>query len=197
MIATMKTLGSLPEEEMTNRGFLYRQTPNLITGARLLLVPVVLAMLWEFWNEPWLRFLAMLLLILAAATDGLDGSIARRRNLVTNLGKILDPIADKALLSGALILLSLLDAVSWIATGIILARELFITVYRLVVVKRKVIAASAGGKFKTVMQIVAVCMVIAPFDFLGSWFAFLAQAVLWFTVALTVWTGVAYLVPKK
>ncbi|MEL0317157.1 MAG: CDP-alcohol phosphatidyltransferase family protein, partial [Aquiluna sp.] len=95
----------------------------LITGARLLLVPVVLAMLWEFWNEPWLRFLAMLLLILAAATDGLDGSIARRRNLVTNLGKILDPIADKALLSGALILLSVLGAVSWIATGIILARE--------------------------------------------------------------------------
>ncbi|MEL0261407.1 MAG: CDP-diacylglycerol--glycerol-3-phosphate 3-phosphatidyltransferase, partial [Aquiluna sp.] len=158
---------------MTNRGFLYRQTPNLITGARLLLVPVVLAMLWEFWNEPWLRFLAMLLLILAAATDGLDGSIARRRNLVTNLGKILDPIADKALLSGALILLSVLGAVSWIATGIILARELLITLYRLVVVRRKVIAASAGGKFKTVMQIVSVCMVIAPFDFLGNWFAVL------------------------
>jgi CDP-diacylglycerol--glycerol-3-phosphate 3-phosphatidyltransferase len=197
MIAAMKTPGNSPEEEMTNRGFLYRQTPNLITGARLLLVPVVLAMLWEFWNEPWLRFLAMLLLILAAATDGLDGSIARRRNLVTNLGKILDPIADKALLSGALILLSVLGAVSWIATGIILARELLITLYRLVVVRRKVIAASAGGKFKTVMQIVAVCMVIAPFDFLGNWFAVLAQAVLWFTVALTVWTGVAYLVPKK
>jgi CDP-diacylglycerol--glycerol-3-phosphate 3-phosphatidyltransferase len=197
MIAAMKTPGSSLEEEMTNRGFLYRQTPNLITGARLLLVPVVLSMLWEFWNDPWLRFLAMLLLILAAATDGLDGSIARRRNLVTNLGKILDPIADKALLSGALILLSVLGAVSWIATGIILARELLITLYRLVVVKRKVVAASAGGKFKTVMQIVAVCMVIAPFDFLGSWFAVLAQVVLWFTVALTVWTGVAYLVPKK
>ncbi len=197
MIAAMKTPGSSLEEEMTNRGFLYRQTPNLITGARLLLVPVVLSMIWEFWNDPWLRFLAMLLLILAAATDGLDGSIARRRNLVTNLGKILDPIADKALLSGALILLSVLGAVSWIATGIILARELLITLYRLVVVKRKVVAASAGGKFKTVMQIVAVCMVIAPFDFLGSWFAVLAQVVLWFTVALTVWTGVAYLVPKK
>jgi CDP-diacylglycerol--glycerol-3-phosphate 3-phosphatidyltransferase len=197
MIAAMKTPGSSLEEEMTNRGFLYRQTPNLITGARLLLVPVVLSMLWEFWNDPWLRFLAMLLLILAAATDGLDGSIARRRNLVTNLGKILDPIADKALLSGALILLSVLGAVSWIATGIILARELLITLYRLVVVKRKVVAASAGGKFKTVMQIVAVCMVIAPFDFLGSWFAVLAQVVLWFTVTLTVWTGVAYLVPKK
>ncbi|MEL0316868.1 MAG: CDP-alcohol phosphatidyltransferase family protein, partial [Aquiluna sp.] len=96
-----------------------------------------------------------------------------------------------------LILLSVLGAVSWIATGIILARELLITLYRLVVVKRKVVAASAGGKFKTVMQIVAVCMVIAPFDFLGSWFAVLAQVVLWFTVALTVWTGVAYLVPKK
>ena len=197
MIAAMKTPGSSPEEEMTSRGFLYRQTPNLITTARLLLVPVVLLMLWEFWEQPVPRFFAMLLLILAAATDGLDGSIARRRNLVTNLGKILDPIADKALLSGALILLSVLGAVPWVATIIILARELLITVYRLVVVRRKVIAASAGGKFKTVMQIVAVCMVIAPFDFLGSWFATLAQGVLWFTVALTVWTGIAYLVPKK
>jgi CDP-diacylglycerol--glycerol-3-phosphate 3-phosphatidyltransferase len=182
---------------MTSRSFLYRQTPNLITSARLALVPVVLFLLLEFWSDPWMRLVAMLILILAASTDGLDGAIARKRGLITNLGKILDPIADKALLSGSLIVLSILGAVSWIATIIILARELGITVYRLVVIRKKVIAASGGGKFKTVMQIVAVCLFIAPFGFLGEWYLIFSQVVLWFTVALTVWTGAQYLWPKK
>lgn len=193
----MKTPGSSPVEKMTSRSFLYRQTPNLITSARLALVPVVLFLLLEFWSDPWMRLVAMLILILAASTDGLDGAIARKRGLVTNLGKILDPIADKALLSGSLIVLSILGAVSWFATIIILARELGITLYRLVVIRKKVIAASGGGKFKTVMQIVAVCLFIAPFGFLGDWYLVLSQIVLWFTVALTVWTGARYLWPKK
>ncbi len=193
----MKTPGSSPVEKMTSRSFLYRQTPNLITSARLALVPVVLFLLLEFWSDPWMRLVAMLILILAASTDGLDGAIARKRGLVTNLGKILDPIADKALLSGSLIVLSILGAVSWIATIIILARELGITLYRLVVIRKKVIAASGGGKFKTVMQIVAVCLFIAPFGFLGEWYLIFSQIVLWFTVALTVWTGAQYLWPKK
>lgn len=193
----MKTPGSSPVEKMTSRSFLYRQTPNLITSARLALVPVVLFLLLEFWFDPWMRLVAMLILILAASTDGLDGAIARKRGLITNLGKILDPIADKALLSGSLIVLSILGAVPWIATIIILARELGITLYRLVVIKKKVIAASRGGKFKTVMQIVAVCLFIAPFGFLGEWYLILSQIVLWFTVALTVWTGAQYLWPKK
>jgi len=144
-----------------------------------------------------MRLAALILLILAASTDGLDGAIARRRNLETNLGKILDPIADKALLSGSLIALSVLDVVPWVATIIILARELGITVYRLLVVRRRVIAASGGGKFKTVMQIVAVCLFIAPFEFLGNWYLIFSSAVLWFTVALTVWTGISYLIPRK
>jgi CDP-diacylglycerol--glycerol-3-phosphate 3-phosphatidyltransferase len=140
---------------------------------------------------------ALVLLVLAASTDGIDGAIARRRNLVTNLGKILDPIADKALLSGALIALSIQGAIPWLATGIILVRELGITIYRLVIVRKRVIAASGGGKFKTVMQIIAVSMVIAPFEFLGDWYSMLTQAVLWLTVALTVYTGVQYLRPAK
>ena len=193
----MKTPGSSPVEKMTSRSFLYRQTPNLITSVRLALVPVVLFLLLEFWSDPWMRLVAMLILILAASTDGLDGAIARKRGLITNLGKILDLIADKALLSGSLIVLSIVGAVSWIATIIILARELGITVYRLVVIRKKVIAASGGGKFKTVMQIVAVCLFIAPFGFLGEWYLVLSQVVLWFTVALTLWTGAQYLWPKK
>jgi CDP-diacylglycerol--glycerol-3-phosphate 3-phosphatidyltransferase len=182
---------------MTSRSFLYRQTPNIITSARIALVPVVLWLIFEYWDSWAGRMAALVLLVLAASTDGIDGAIARRRNLVTNLGKILDPIADKALLSGALIALSIQGAIPWLATGIILVRELGITIYRLVIVRKRVIAASGGGKFKTVMQIIAVSMVIAPFEFLGDWYSMLTQAVLWFAVALTVYTGVQYLRPAK
>jgi len=190
-------LGSSPEDAMSSRSFLYRQTPNLITSARIALVPVVLWLILGYWDSWVGRVAALVLLVLAASTDGIDGAIARKRNLVTNLGKILDPIADKALLSGALIALSIQDAIPWAATLIILARELGITVYRLVIVKKRVIAASGGGKFKTVMQIVAVSMVIAPFEILGDWYLVLTQIVLWFTVALTLYTGWQYLRPVK
>ena len=193
----MKTPGSSPVEEMTSKSFLYRQTPNLITSLRLALVPLVLWLLLEFWDDPVIRFIAMVILIIAASTDGLDGSIARRRGLITNLGKILDPIADKALLGGTLIVLSMLGAVSWFATGLILVRELGITLFRLLVIRRRVIAADGSGKFKTVMQIIAVCLVIAPFGFLGDWYSWLTNIVLWFTVAITLWSGALYLWPKK
>jgi CDP-diacylglycerol--glycerol-3-phosphate 3-phosphatidyltransferase len=161
------------------------------------MVPLVLWLLLEFWSDPIMRLVAMVILILAASTDGLDGSIARRRGLITNLGKILDPIADKALLSGSLIVLSVLDAVSWYATVLILLRELGITLFRLLIIRRRVLTASSGGKFKTVMQIVAVCLVIAPFGFLGDWYFWFTNVVLWFTVAITLWTGALYLWPKK
>ncbi len=193
----MKTPGSSPVEEMTSNSFLYRQTPNLITSLRLALVPLVLWLLLEFWDDSVIRFIAMVILIIAASTDGLDGSIARRRGLITNLGKILDPIADKALLGGTLIVLSMLGAVSWFATGLILVRELGITLFRLMVIRRRVIAADGSGKFKTVMQIIAVCLVIAPFGFLGDWYSWLTNIVLWFTVAITLWSGALYLWPKK
>jgi len=193
----MKTPGSSPVEEMTSKSFLYRQTPNLITSLRLALVPLVLWLLLEFWDDSVIRFIAMVILIIAASTDGLDGSIARRRGLITNLGKILDPIADKALLGGTLIVLSMLGAVSWFATGLILVRELGITLFRLVVIRTRVIAADGSGKFKTVMQIIAVCLVIAPFGFLGDWYGWLTNIVLWFTVAITLWSGALYLWPKK
>ncbi len=189
--------GSSPEDAMTSRSFLYRQTPNIITSVRIALVPVVLWLILGYWESWEGRLAALVLLVIAASTDGIDGAIARKRNLVTNLGKILDPIADKALLSGALIALSILGAIPWVATAIILVRELGITVFRLVIVKKRVIAASGGGKFKTVMQIIAVSMVIAPFDFLGPWFSILTQIVLWFTVALTVYTGLQILRPQK
>lgn len=182
---------------MSDRGFFYRQTPNLITGLRILMVPLVLFLILNEWETFWGRFTALVLLVVAASTDGIDGAIARRRNLVTNLGKILDPIADKALLSGALIVLSIQDAVPWWATILILIREFGITVYRLVVARKNVIAASGGGKFKTVMQIIVVSMALAPFDWFEPWWGYLTQGLLIFVVILTWYTGIAYLRPKK
>ncbi|MDE0867595.1 MAG: CDP-diacylglycerol--glycerol-3-phosphate 3-phosphatidyltransferase [Aquiluna sp.] len=181
---------------MTSKGFIYRQTPNIITLTRLAMVPIVLWIIFDYWDF-WGRLAALVLLVLAASTDGIDGAIARKRNLVSDFGKLIDPIADKALLTGALLALSAQDAVPWIATLLILARELIVTLYRLVVAKRRVIAATGGGKFKTVMQIIAVSLALAPFEALGNWYTLFSQAVLWFTVVLTLWSGKQVLWPSK
>ena len=178
-------------------GFLYRQTPNLITSSRILVVPIVFWLVLNEWDSYVGRSVALVLLVVAASTDGIDGAIARKRDLVSNLGKILDPIADKALLSGALIALSIQGAVPWIATGLILVREIGVTLYRLVVVKKRVIAATGGGKFKTVMQVIAVSLYVAPLGVLGLWYLWLSDAVLWFTVALTIITGLRIIWPRK
>jgi CDP-diacylglycerol--glycerol-3-phosphate 3-phosphatidyltransferase len=182
---------------METRGFFYRQTPNLITSSRILVVPFVLWLILTQWDSMWMRLIALALLILAASTDGIDGAIARKRNLVTNLGKILDPIADKALLSGSLVALSIQDAVPWWVTILILVREFGITIYRLAVYKRRVISASGGGKLKTVIQIIAVSMALAPFDFLGAWFEYLTTGMIYLAVALTLYTGLQYLRPQR
>lgn len=178
---------------MSDRSFWYRQTPNLITSARILAVPIVMWLVLSFFDDFGLRLVAMLALIASASTDGLDGAIARRRGLVTNLGKILDPIADKALLGGALVALSMVGAVDWWATGLILARELGITLYRLAVARSRVLPADSWGKAKTVIQIVAISIVLAPFDFF-FWWAWFAQFAIWFAVAVTLATGIWYLV---
>ena len=173
--------------------------PNIITIVRILLVPAFVAILFSgsttpeaTHNAPY-RWVATALFILAISTDGLDGSIARKRGLVTNLGKLLDPIADKALIGGALIALSLLGDIGWWATVAILVRELGITVFRLIVVRKRVIAASAGGKLKTILQSITVGLVLSPFDaLLGEWVNTLEFALTVLTVAITLLTGLQY-----
>lgn len=127
--------------------------PNLITIARILLVPVFVWFLLLDGNSdgPW-RWAAAVLFIVAIATDSLDGHIARSRNLITDLGKLLDPIADKALTGTALVLLSVLGELPWWVTIIILVRELGITFWRLAVAKKRVLplgeAASSRRSFR-------------------------------------------------
>lgn len=172
--------------------------PNLITLGRIALVP---ALVWLLLIAPalasWERLIALGFFILAIATDGLDGAIARRTNTVTNLGKILDPIADKALIGGTLLVLSVLGEVSWWITAAILLREGFITIYRIAVIRREVIAASLAGKLKTIFQAIAIASVLAPIQLLWPQWEVVSQLLLWLAVALTLYSGAQILRSSK
>ena len=169
--------------------------PNAITTLRILLVPLFIWFLFEAADKgAWQRWVALVLFILAISTDGVDGAIARKKGLVTNLGKILDPIADKALIGGALVALSILGELPWWATVAILVRELGITAYRFIVIRKRVVEASGGGKLKTILQSITVGLFLSPFDVLfGDWVLWVQDWLLLFTVALTLYTGAQYL----
>ena len=173
--------------------------PNLITIVRILLVPVfvVLLALAGAHDDP-LRWVSTALFVVAISTDSLDGHLARSRNLVTDLGKILDPIADKALTGAALVVLSVLGQLPWWVTGLILAREVGITVWRFVVLSKRVIPASKGGKTKTVLQSVAITLALAPFPLiLGSWMNWVNAVFMAAALAVTILTGIQYLVDDR
>lgn len=169
--------------------------PNVITVVRILLAPLFVWMLLaDDGNDGWLRWAAAVLFVLAIATDGVDGAIARRNNLVTELGKLLDPIADKVLTGGALIALSILGELPWWVTIVILVREVGITVYRFVVIRQGVIAASRGGKLKTIVQSVAISLALFPlWTVFGDWIYWLNGIAMTLAVVLTVVTGFDYL----
>jgi len=169
--------------------------PNAITSVRILLVPYFIWLLMQPVGDDYLvRWAATFVFVLGISTDSLDGAIARRRGLVTNLGKILDPIADKALIGGALVALSILNEVAWWATITILVRELGITAYRFIVIRKRVIGASGGGKLKTVMQSVSVALIMSPIgNYLPAWFGWAEQLLLTITIGLTIYTGWQYL----
>ena len=108
------------------------------------------------------RIAAFAVFLIASVTDLLDGRIARQRGLITDFGKIADPIADKALTGAALVTLSALGELAWWVTAVILARELGVTALRFWVIRRGVIAASRGGKIKTLLQVLAIALYVLP-----------------------------------
>lgn len=169
---------------------------NIVTVIRILLVPVFIWLLFlDDGQNGLVRYMAAVLFILAIATDGVDGKLARGRNLVTNLGIILDPIADKLLIGGALVSLSILGELWWWVTIVILVRELGITAFRFAVLKKRVIPASRGGKLKTVFQSVAISLFLVPFHaLLGPWVLWINGSAMAIALVLTVVTGVDYLV---
>ncbi|MFJ5772567.1 CDP-diacylglycerol--glycerol-3-phosphate 3-phosphatidyltransferase [Streptomyces sp. NPDC093094] len=163
---------------------------NLLTMLRLLLVPAFVAlMLADGGYDPAWRSFAWAAFAIAMITDLFDGHLARTYNLVTDFGKIADPIADKAIMGAALICLSYLGDLPWWVTAVILGRELGITLMRFLVIRYGVIPASRGGKLKTLTQGVAVGMYILA---LTGWLATLRWWVMAAAVVLTVLTGLDY-----
>lgn len=168
---------------------------NIVTVARILLAPVFIwLLLWDGGELGVIRYVAAALFIIAIATDSLDGQLARRRNLVTDVGIILDPIADKVLIGGALVALSILGELWWWVTIVILVREFGITIFRFIALRDRAIPASIAGKAKTIVQSVAVSLFLVPlWTFLGDWVHVVNWAAMGLALALTVYSGVEYL----
>lgn len=169
---------------------------NIITVVRIFLAPAFIWLLIADGGElGLLRYTAAALFILAIATDSVDGILARRRNLVTNVGVILDPIADKVLIGGALVTLSILGELWWWVTILIMVRELGITAFRFAVLSKRVIPASRGGKLKTIVQSVAISLYLVPlFTLLGEWMLVVNAIAMGVALLITVVTGIDYLV---
>ncbi|MFC5993188.1 CDP-diacylglycerol--glycerol-3-phosphate 3-phosphatidyltransferase [Pseudonocardia hispaniensis] len=168
---------------------------NVLTGLRLLLVPVFLAVLLveQGRSVDW-RLAAFGVFAVAAFTDRLDGRIARSRGLVTAFGTVADPIADKALTGAAWVGLSVLGLIPWWATIVIMGRELAITLLRLCVLRHGVIPASRGGKAKTVVQSLAIGLFLLPLEELfGDLVVVTVRwTVLALAIVLTVGSGLDY-----
>ncbi len=160
---------------------------NALTVVRLILVPVFVALLLT--DGVAGRIAACVVFGVASVTDFLDGELASRRSLITDFGKIADPIADKALTGSALVVLSWMGELPWWVTGVILFRELAVTGLRFWVIHHGVIAASRGGKAKTVLQVIAIGLYILPGPF-----EVVRQVVMAAALIVTVVTGADYVV---
>jgi CDP-diacylglycerol--glycerol-3-phosphate 3-phosphatidyltransferase len=168
---------------------------NVLTGIRLVLVPVFLVALFVGdGHETYWRVVAFVIFAVAVITDRFDGALARSYGMVTEFGTLADPIADKALIGAALIGLSMLGDLPWWVTAIIMVREIGVTVLRLSVLRHGVIPASRGGKLKTLVQAVAIGLFVLPLHALPSGWLAAAWIIMWAAVALTVLTGVDYVV---
>ena len=173
-------------------------TPNKLTIARMIIVPFLVIFLLTGWGGEANRYISLTLFVVASVTDWFDGYLARKNNLVTNFGKFMDPLADKLLVSSALISLVQMGKISaWIVV-IIIAREFTISILRAVAAAEGiVIAASWWGKAKTITQIIAIIAILLnnfPFRYINFPFDMI---MMWISVLLTVISGVHYIIINK
>ena len=176
--------------------------PNALTVLRIIMVPLFLVLLLtDGGNDVTLRWWALVVFLLAMFTDFVDGYLARRNNLITNFGKIADPIADKSLMAAALIGLAIIAELPWWVPVIILVREFGITVLRFFMIRIAVMPASRGGKIKTVLQTAAIGLFLVVFplsDVVPSVVSDILLVVAWVIMAaaivVTIVTGVDYCV---
>lgn len=165
-------------------------TPNFITVARLLFVPVGAYTLFKNGgNDPLWQYISWIVFFILGLSDIWDGNLARSRNSITELGKFLDPVADKVMIGTAMISLSILNRLPWWITIVILVREIGITIFRLAIIKRGVIAANKGGKIKSTFQNFGVGFYVLP---LGEGLYWFRDGFMLIAVILTIVTGFYY-----
>ena len=168
--------------------------PNKLTVLRVIMVPFFVFFMLTDVGGPANKWIALVLFCVASLTDMLDGKIARARNLVTNFGKFMDPLADKLLVCSAMICMIPLGKLQAWFVIIIIAREFIISGFRLIASDNgRVIAASYWGKFKTTFQMVMICLMIANIEALSV----LTTIVMWVALVLTVVSLVDYLMKNK
>ncbi|HEX6196771.1 MAG TPA: CDP-diacylglycerol--glycerol-3-phosphate 3-phosphatidyltransferase [Jiangellaceae bacterium] len=165
---------------------------NALTFLRILLVPIFgWLLLREGGADDLSRVVALLVFAAALVTDRVDGELARQRDLVTDVGKIADPIADKALTGTAFVGLSLLGELPWWVTIVVMTRELGVTALRLAVLRHGVMPASRGGKVKTAVQGLALGLYILPLP--AAWEP-LEVTAMGLAVVVTIVTGLDYVI---
>ena len=170
--------------------------PNLLTLFRIAAVPIII-ILMLFPNRICV-FVAALVFSAAAITDYLDGFYARKRNMVTTLGKIMDPVADKLLVSSAFIMLAALNWVPAWMVCIIIGRELAVTGLRNIIAEKgEDLSASNLGKFKTGFQIAAIIPLMIHFPFFGLNVQAIGNLFLWGALVFTIWSGADYFVRSR
>ena len=166
-------------------------TPNQLTLVRIVTIPPILVLIYR--GDPLSNWVAMGIYFVACVTDFLDGRLARFRGEVSSIGKLLDPIADKMLVSACLVMLVSLDAASVVATLLILLREFAVSGMRQVAaVEGVVVSASYIAKYKTTLQMLAVGFLIVRHDSFSFPSVQIGEVLLWVSVVVTLWTGLDY-----
>jgi CDP-diacylglycerol--glycerol-3-phosphate 3-phosphatidyltransferase len=169
---------------------------NKLTILRVILIPVFIILL--FLNIPYYNYYAAGVFIIAALTDLFDGALARKHDMVTNFGKLVDPIADKLLVCSALIVLTAMGWVHSVLVIIIVAREFAVSGLRAVAAAEgKVLAAGMLGKIKTVVQIVAIVAVLLRDGIFGEWIVTLGFILMCASAFMALWSGIDYFVRNK
>ena len=172
--------------------------PNKLTVLRVIMVPFFVFFMLTGVGGAANKWIALIIFCVASLTDMLDGKIARARNLVTNFGKFMDPLADKLLVCSAMICLIPSGKLPTAVVIVIIAREFIISGFRLVASDNGVvIAASYWGKFKTTFQMVMVCLMLLDLSEKFAWYGVLTNLIMWIALILTVVSLVDYLMKNK
>lgn len=163
---------------------------NILTMVRCVMVPIFVVVAALYHDDVPMRWVIAGIFILAMGTDFLDGYLARSRGLITDFGKIMDPIADKAVTGAALIMLSVWQYIPWWITVLILLREIGITVMRFTILKYGALPANLSGKMKTMMQSIGITFCLMPFELMWAPAKWIGLFLIVIALVLTVWSGI-------